>query len=116
MEPRVPPPAPTRLIAMGSAPLMQGFGLIGVETWPDATEEQVEQVLAALVRKGEKALLFLEQNLARSRGHWLNWVRNEEARIVITEIPSLHAPHAYAPAVDRLVRSILGPSALEDIR
>lgn len=105
-------PTPTRLIAMGSAPLMQGFGLIGLETHPDATEEEVERVLSGLVASGEKALIFLEHHLADSRGRWLDWVRNQEPRIVVTEIPPLSAPHAYAPAVDRLVQSILGLGGL----
>lgn len=107
--------AATRLIAMGSAPLMQGFSLIGLETHPDATEAEVERVLSDLVVRGEKALIFLEHSLAGSPGHWLNRVRNQEPRIVVTEIPPLSAPHAYAPAVDRLVQSILGPSALEPV-
>lgn len=109
-------PTPTRLIAMGSAPLMQGFSLIGLETYPDATEAEVERVLSDLVMSGEKALIFLEHSLAGHSGHWLNRVRNQEPRIVVTEIPPLSAPHAYAPAVDRLVQSILGPSALGDLR
>lgn len=108
--------AATRLIAMGSAPLMQGFSLIGLETYPDATEAEVERVLSDLVMSGEKALIFLEHSLAGYSGHWLDRVRNQEPRIVVTEIPPLSAPHAYAPAVDRLVQSILGPSALGNLR
>ena len=41
---------PTRLIAMGSAVLMEGFSLIGLETFPDATAEDLERLLAGLVR------------------------------------------------------------------
>lgn len=112
---RAPPP-PTRLIAMGSAALMEGFSLIGLETWPDADEAQVEQLLSELARDNRRALVFLEHRLARGSGYWLNYVRNDAPRIVVTEIPPLTAPGAYAPAVDRLVRTVLGPLAMEAIQ
>lgn len=107
-------PAPTRLIAMGRAPLMEGFSLLGMETWPDATPEQLERVLSDLVRRGETALVLLEHDLAASGGAWLERVRNDVSRIVLTEIPPLNAPEHYTPMVDRRVRAILGPSALEE--
>jgi hypothetical protein len=44
----------------------------------------------------------------------LNRLRNEGGRIVITELPPLHAPHDYAPAVDEVVRSVLGSEALNE--
>jgi vacuolar-type H+-ATPase subunit F/Vma7 len=110
------PPAPTRLIAMGQAPLMEGFRLIGVETHADASHATVERVLAELARSGARALVFLEHELARGTGPWLEQVRNEGGGIVVTELPPLAAPHTYAPAVDTLVRAILGPGALEEQR
>lgn len=104
---------PTRLIALGEAALMEGFSLIGLETYPNATAETLETLLAELVRGEQKALLFLEHGLARSGGPWLKRVREEGGHIVITEIPPLNAPGSYEPEVDRLVRAILGPNALE---
>lgn len=104
----------TRLVALGHAPLMEGFRLIGVETHPEASHETVERVLADLVRGGARALVFLEHHLARGRGPWLERVRNEGGRIVVTEVPPLSAPDSYAPAVDGLMRAILGPDALEE--
>lgn len=111
-----PPAAPARprLIVMGSAALCEGFGLIGMETYPDATRAGVEAVLAELARAQVQALLFLEHGLARVAGDWLKQVRNESGRIVVTEVPPLNAPADYRPAVDEVVRSILGPAALED--
>ena len=38
--------SPTRLIALGGAALVEGFGLIGVETVRDATPEILEELLA----------------------------------------------------------------------
>jgi vacuolar-type H+-ATPase subunit F/Vma7 len=111
--PELTKPAPTRLIAMGQAPLMEGFRLIGLETHADASHATVERVLAELVRAGARALVFLEHDLARGTGPWLERVRNEGGRIVVTEVPPLAAPGTYAPAVDALVRAILGPGALE---
>jgi vacuolar-type H+-ATPase subunit F/Vma7 len=104
----------TRLVALGHAPLMEGSRLIGVETHSEASDETVERVLADLVRSGARALVVLVHHLAQGRGPWLERVRNEGGRIVVTEVPPLAAPDSYAPAVDGLMRVILGPGALED--
>lgn len=103
----------TRMIALGSAALTEGFSLIGIETVADATAEQLENLLADLVRRQEKALVFLEHHLARSEGPWLRHVREEGGRIVIAEVPPLHAPGDYHPQVEDVVRAILGAQALE---
>lgn len=104
----------TRLIAMGSSALMEGFALIGFETWPEAGEDDVEQVLAELVRCRRRALIFLEPRLARCGGAMLQKVRNQGGRIVITEVPPLQAPGEYHPEVEDLVVSLLGSGALEE--
>jgi len=104
---------PTRLIALGSAALVDGFNLIGIETVRNATPEMLEELLAGLIQRQEKALLFIEHDLARSQGPWLKRVRNEGGRIVVTEMPPLHAPEDYHPPVEDVVRAILGPQALE---
>lgn len=107
---------PTRIIAMGGAALAEGFGLIGVETHANATPELLESLLAELVKRQENALLFIEHDLARSAGPWLARVRDRGGRIVVVEIPQLHAPRAYHPMVEDLVKSVLGPASLEETR
>ena len=102
----------TRMIAMGAAPLMEGFQLIGFETYPNADAATLERVLDALQRDQACALVLLEHDLARSNGPQLARVRNEGGRIVVTELPQLHQPQAYHPLVEDVVTSILGPSAL----
>lgn len=104
----------TRMIALGSSALMEGFALIGFETMPDATEEDLEAVLAELVTSNQRAMLIVERYLVHSNGRWLNQVRNEGGRIVIAEVPELQAPANYHPPVEDLVESILGPQALEE--
>jgi vacuolar-type H+-ATPase subunit F/Vma7 len=101
-----------RLIVLGSAGLAGGFGLIGAEVHADADQATVEAVLENLVRDGDEALVLLETHLAHGGGYWLNRLRNEGGRVVITELPPLPAPHDYAPAVDEVVRAVLGPEAL----
>ena len=58
----------TRLIAMGHAALMEGFNLIGLETYPDADQATLEQLLAKLVTTNQNALLFLETTSPAARG------------------------------------------------
>lgn len=104
----------TRMLALGSSALTEGFALIGFETVPDATAEDLEEVLAELVRGNQRAMVIVERTLARGTGRWLNQVRNEGGRIVLAEVPELSAPSNYHPLVEDLVESILGPQALED--
>lgn len=107
--------ADTRLIAMGSAELTLGFRLIGFETYPEATGDDVESVLRELLVQKQKALVLLEPELARSGVKSLEVVRSEGGHIVVTEVPSLNAPEDYHPEVEDVVRSVLGPGALEDL-
>jgi vacuolar-type H+-ATPase subunit F/Vma7 len=107
------PSGNARLVVLGSAGLVQGFSLIGAEVHGDADPSKVEAVLEQLVNSGDEALVLLEAHLAHAGGYWLNHLRNEGSRIVITELPPLPAPHDYAPAVDEVVRKILGSDALK---
>lgn len=108
-----PPAQGARLVVLGSAGLTEGFSLIGAEVYPDADPARVEEVLAELVKEGDQALVLLEAGLAHAGGPWLNRLRNEGGRIVVTELPPLAAPHDYAPAVDDVVRAVLGAEALK---
>jgi len=106
-------PTGGRLVVLGSAGLTEGFSLIGAEVYPDADPAKVEEVLAQLVKDGSEALVLLESGLAHAGGVWLNRLRNEGGRIVVTELPPLSAPYDYAPAVDDVVHAVLGPEALK---
>lgn len=110
---QAPGPAAARIVALGQAPLMHGFALLGIDTRADATAADLEALLAELWHAGTHALILVEQPLAAAGGPWLTRVRQEAARIVIAEIPSLHAPQTYAPAVDALVRTRLGAGGVE---
>ncbi len=107
------PQGSARLVVLGSAGLAGGFSLIGAEVHADADAATVEAVLEQMAKRGDEALVLLETHLAHSGGYWLNRLRNEGGRIVITELPPLPAPHDYAPAVDTVVRAVLGQEALK---
>lgn len=106
----------TRLIVMGSAELTLGFELIGFETVPDAGAADLERVLGELLAQRDKALILLEPELARSDVPSLAQVRREGGRIVVTEVPPLSAPYDYHPEVEDVVRSVLGPGALDELQ
>ena len=107
------PRGSARLVVLGSAGLAGGFSLIGAEVHGDADPATVESVLEQLANSGDEALVLLETHLAHAGGYWLNRLRNEGGRIVITELPPLPAPQDYAPAVDEVVRAVLVPDALK---
>ncbi len=105
--------ADTRLIMMGEAALCAGFSLIGFETWPDASPQQLDSLLQELVEREQTALVFLEPSLARCDCTLLQQLQRRGSGIVITEIPPLNAPRDYRPQVEELVISVLGKNALE---
>ena len=102
-----------RLVVLGSAGLTEGFSLIGAEVHAGCRSGQGRgRSWRNWSRRASQALVLLETHLAHAGGHWLNRLRNEGGRIVVTELPPLAAPHDYAPAVDEVVRAVLGPEAL----
>jgi vacuolar-type H+-ATPase subunit F/Vma7 len=109
-----PEAPPTRMVVMGGSGLAEGFALIGFETWPEATEADVEGLLADLLRRRENALVLLEPELARCDCPSLRRARQESGRVVVVEVPPLHAPGSYRPEVEDLVVRMLGAQALED--
>lgn len=108
-----PPTGNARLVVLGRAGLAHGFSLIGAEVHGDADPAKVEAVLEQLAKSGDQALVLLETHLAHAGGFWLDRLRNEGGRIVITELPPLPSPSDYSPAVDDVVRATLGADALK---
>lgn len=103
-----------RVVALGGSALMQGFALIGAETYEDATEEDVERVLAELLRGQDQALVFVENRLVTHGGRHLERVRREGGRVIVSEVPPLDTPESYRPPVEALVVRVVGASALEE--
>jgi vacuolar-type H+-ATPase subunit F/Vma7 len=105
--------APARMIALGSAALMEGFELIGFETFPDPTPEQSEKLFEELLHRQQAALVVIEQRLAQHPGRYLVLAQQEGGRIIITEIPEIHQSAIYHSRVENLVQNILAPNAME---
>lgn len=106
--------APARMIALGSAALMEGFALIGFETHVDPGPEDIDRLMRDLLRTQQAALVVIEQKLTANPGRHLLRAQNEGGRIVITEIPELRQPENYHSRVETLVQQALGSAALED--
>lgn len=103
----------TRMIAMGERPLMEGLSLLGFETWPNATEEDLDGVLTELIENEQKALILLETYLSKSELPILNHTRMHGGYIIITEIPALNSADNYHPFIEELVIQVLGSHVLE---
>jgi len=104
----------TRMIAMGNRPLMEGFSLLGFETWPNASSEDLDKLLIELLKADQKALLLLETHLSQSQSSVLSKVRTHGGKVLVTEIPAINAAHEFHPFVEDLVVQILGKNALEN--
>ncbi len=107
-------PEMTRMIAMGGRPLMEGFALLGFETWPDADTEDMKKILLELLTSRQKALVLLETYLSQAPCPILADIRIHGGNIIVTEVPSINASYEYHPYVEQLVTKVLGNGTLEN--
>lgn len=114
MTPDTEPLARARLLFFGESALTEGFGLIGFETFPDATVEQLDRVLAELLQTRGTALVLLDQRVAHLGSRMLPRIRKEGGHILVTEVPSLRSPEDYHSEIDDQVSALLGGGSLED--
>ncbi|MDX1344693.1 MAG: V-type ATP synthase subunit F [Sedimenticolaceae bacterium] len=96
-----------RLIAMGDEALVQGFALIGFETWPDADAGELDELLGELMQMRQQALVLLQSRLMRSGMPNLQRVLDEGGRVVIAEIPSLEQADGFRPSVEEMLHAVL---------
>jgi len=104
---------PTRMLFLGDAALTDGFQLIGFETWPDPSTQQLEQVIGELLNSRTNAFVILDCHLASRNARILDRVRTEGGRIVVTEVPPLNEPDRFQSQIDQQVKSMLGSEQVE---
>ena len=102
-----------KIIALGSAALMDGFALLGIETHADLAPADIDELLSGLVRRRERALIYLQQDLMTDDIPMIRQLRSQGGAILICEIPSLRAAESYRPEVEKLIGRVLGSSMLE---
>jgi vacuolar-type H+-ATPase subunit F/Vma7 len=102
-----------KIIAIGSSALMDGFALLGIETYADASADEINTVLSELVRERERALVYLQQDLMTAEIPMIQQLRIKGGSILICEIPDLQAANDYQPEVEKLIGRVLGSAALE---
>lgn len=105
-----------RFVVLASAPVAVGFGLLGIESIADATEDELEQLLEKLVTHRQSAMVFVEENLARGGGRWLTYVRDQSTSVILVEIPGLKGAQEHESAIEGLIRVALGLSSTEPRR
>lgn len=103
----------TRMLFLGDAALTDGFQLIGFETWPEPSINELDQVLTELVEQKTNAFIILDSRLAQQNSSMLKRVRAEGGRIIITEVPPLNEPGDLHSEIDEQARSMLGTSSLD---
>ncbi len=102
-----------KILAFGSAALMDGFALLGIETHADPRAQEIESRLSALVQARERALIFMQQDLMSREVPSIARLRLQGGSILVCEIPDLQAAGDYHPQVDELIKRVLGASVLE---
>lgn len=95
--------APTQMLFLGEQVLADGFRLIGFETHPDPSPEQVDQCLRELQRERARALVIVDEALMQAEIPALRELRREGGRIVVIAVPPLGAdPHLHSDVAERL--------------
>ena len=102
-----------RIMAIGNEPLMDGFSLLGMETYADISENELELLLTEVLESKERALIYLQQDLAQANIPVLDKIRKEGGSILISELPHLHQPDHRLATIDTLITRVMGASALE---
>lgn len=102
------------IIAIGSRELMDGFALLGIRTYVDPEAAEIDELLAELKHKRERALVYIQQNMIGDDTPIVQKLRLEGGSILICEIPPLGGAAEYRPQVEKLIRRVLGSSMLED--
>jgi len=98
---------------MGSSALMDGFALLGIKTYADESPQKMNAVLSELNRNHERALVYVQQDLMQADIPMISQLHNHGGSILICEIPHLENVQQYQPAVEKLVRKVLGTSVQE---
>jgi vacuolar-type H+-ATPase subunit F/Vma7 len=104
---------PTRMLFLGEDSLADGFRLIGFETYPDPTPDEVDRVFRELMRSNDKAFVIVDDAVMHSEAGNLLRVRDEGGRIVVVSVPGLAAdpPRLASEIADRLA-AMFGNSSL----
>ncbi len=103
-----------RVVAIGSPALMDGFSLLGVETLVDPDRTEFERLLQDLLRRRERALIYLQQSPQWSESPLLQQIRREGGELLVSELPPLHQVERPEPLVEALIARVMGRSVLEN--
>ena len=101
-----------RTLAIGSQALMDGFALLGIETYPDIDIETLQQLLTGLVRSRERALIYLQSDLANADLPVLQGLRREGGNILISDVPDILSADQYQAPVEQLIGRVLGKQVI----
>ncbi len=92
---------------------MDGFSILGIKTYVDQSPEEINQILSELKRNQQRALIYMQQNLINADIPMVKQLRERGGSILICEIPNLKEANTYQPAVEKLIKRVLGASVLE---
>ena len=87
---------------------MDGFALLGIETHADVSMQDLDSLLNDLYRSKQRALVYLQQDLADCDLPILHLLRSEGGNILISVVPDLLSADDYHAPVDKLISRVLG--------
>ena len=102
-----------RILAIGNQALMDGFALLGIETYADIGVQELDTLLTDLQRSKQRALVYLQQNLANSDLPILQLLHSEGGDILISVVPDILSADDYHAPVDHLISRVLGQNVAE---
>lgn len=103
---------PTRMLFLGDDRLADGFRLIGFETHPSPSPEEVDRILRELQRDREHAFVVVDDALMEADIAALSQVRAEGGRIVVISVPPLSGPPRLTSNVAERLAAMFGNTGI----
>ncbi len=103
----------TRLIFMGEAQLADGFSLIGFETWPDPSFDEVEKFVRDLIVRRQNVFLVVDRRIANAELPSIMRIRKEGGHIVVTPVPPLNTPDTFHMQIDDRLQAIFAATGTQ---
>lgn len=101
-----------RMLFLGDDSLADGFRLIGFETHPNPSPEDVDRILRDLQRERAHAFVVVDDAVMQTEAPALRQVLGEGGRIVVVAVPGLAGPPRLSSTVAERLALMFGSANL----
>jgi V/A-type H+-transporting ATPase subunit F len=97
-----------KLFLIGDRETVLGFSLVGIESAPAESEEEILAILRKVKSRSDIGIFLITERLARLVRPFLDSMLMQKGGPLILEIPDRHGPLPERQSVEAIVLSALG--------